>query len=221
MSLLPWRVEAMRADRITVACHPCRRLLFPRATDFIDTPERMTREQVEEIERKAAKEFPDAQRVITRNGHPEGRPQIEVEPMTGVDVCVVPRFKKEYPHRNWGGWQELVSHLSSKGLRVVSLGTLDMSMPVCEAIYATDRMAAAIRGAKLTVSTDTGPAHLANLLGGNLALVWGSPVGVIPGQSYREGWHACFQRQASRPIHHIEGGWEDVEKVIAVVEGLL
>jgi ADP-heptose:LPS heptosyltransferase len=167
------------------------------------------------------REFPDAEHTVTYVRDPESRPIVEVAPAEGVDLCIVPRLKRDSVHRNWNGWERVANHFTSKGLRVVALGSSDMTLEVCSMVTSTDKMAAAICGAKLTLSTDTGPAHLANLLSANLALVWGSTVGVIPGQSYAQGCHARFQRQSIRPIHHIEGGWEDVEKVITVVERLL
>lgn len=101
--------------------------------------------------------------------------------------------------------------LCKEKLRVVVAGTEASQSPWEGAHKVSDveAIAAHMLKTRLVVATDSGLAHLAILLRVPLALIWGTPVGVIPGQTYEKSYHKRMEAQKRGIVHHIEGAWQD------------
>lgn len=215
------RVAAIPAKRITVCCQPSRRFMFPFAYDFVDAPERMSRADEASVLETAKKKHPSAEVVVIRHALPEVDVELALSPEHVADVVIGPRFKPaaEFAHRNWSHWPRLCEMIQERGFSVVAVGSPIMSTPCpCPLISEPERIASAMLGARMTVTIDSGIAHLAVLARTPLAVIWGSPVGVIPGQPYTRGCHAVIEKQKRALVHHLECAWDSAE---AAMEKLL
>lgn len=214
------RVPSILCDRLTVCCPPAWEFLYPTATDFVHVSERLDGRGERAILGSLNALYPQAELVkVGRELRLMEDFQI-VLPATHApysDVMVAPRRKPlSSVHRDWEGWPYFVASLRGHGLKVLAAGRRDMSedcgVPLIEKL---DEIAVAMQRTKFVISTDSGLAHLAILLRVPLIVLWGTPVGVIPGQEYRQGCHQVMEAQKRAPVHHIEGAWEDLQLAIS------
>jgi hypothetical protein len=220
------RVASLVCDRLTVCCPVAWRFLYPTATDFVDVSEDLNGWGERLVVRELKNQFPEADFVKVSWSIP-AKTDIDVTPISAnkssCDVLVAPRGKAtSSPHRNWEGWPSLTSGLVDAGLRVIAAGKEDMSSD-CGLTLVTnlDEIAAAMLGSRFVVSTDSGLAHLAILLKVPLILLWGDDLGVIPGQTYKQGCHARMESQKRAPVHHIIGAWNNHELALREVIGII
>jgi len=215
------RVAAIEADRLTVCCPVAWRFLYPTATEFVDVPETLDGYGERKLVAELKLVHPQAEFVRVERKMPEKHDlEVEVQPSAiRCDVMVVPRKKDtSSPHRNWSGWRELTDSLVGGGRTVVSAGRKDMSFDCgVSHLDKLDEIAAVMKSCRFVVSTDSGLAHLAILLRVPLIVLWGSPVGVIPGQDYRKGCHGRMEAQKKSPVYHIEGAWGNVQHAVSEV----
>ena len=209
------RVASIKADRLTVCCPKNQRFLYPTASDFEDVGNYVYGEELERVSASLKERYPDATQI--RSSWPLIEKELIVRPndsdVVSSDFVLCPRFKATlFPHRNWVGWPFLNEALCEAGHHVVVAGTEASKGPWGGATRVTDleSIAAHMLKTKLVVATDSGLAHLAILLRVPLALIWGSPVGVIPGQTYEKGYHKRMEAQKRGIIHHLEGTWENI-----------
>jgi hypothetical protein len=221
------RVPSIPCDRLTVCCAKNQRFLYPTANDFEDVSEDLDGWGERDVTLALKEKYPQADHVKISRAYEEQTDFTVMPPCVescATDILICPRKKdNSSPHRNWNGWDRLYAHLVNAGHRVVAVGKKDQSGDCITApwIHDLDHIASAMTKTKLVVATDAGLAHLAILLRVPLAVIWGTPVGVIPGQSYEKGCHKRMEHQKRSPVWHIEGGWEDVEKTQSEVKAIL
>lgn len=221
------RVASLACDRLTVCCPVAWRFLYPTATDFVDVSEVLDGWGEREIVRGLKRQFPNAE-FLKINWSIPAKHDLDVSPKIkhegSYDVLIAPRGKAtSSPHRNWDGWTSLVARLTKANLNVLAAGREDMSsdcgLPL---ISSLDKIAAAMLKSRFVLSTDSGLAHLAILLKIPLILLWGDELGVIPGQSYKQGCHARMESQKRAPIHHIIGAWSNhdfaIEESLKIIQ---
>jgi len=208
------RVASLVCDRLTVCCPVAWRFLYPTATDFVDVSEVLDGWGERQIIRELKEQFPNAEFLKVNWSIPAKHdldvlPKIEHEGF--CDVLIAPRGKAaSSPHRNWDGWTSLVTRLTEANFKVLAAGREDMSSDCgLSLISSLDKIAAAMLKSRFVLSTDSGLAHLAILLKIPLTLLWGDELGVIPGQSYKQGCHARMESQKRAPIYHITGAWNN------------
>lgn len=220
------KVASIKADRLTVCCPKNQRFLYPTATDFEDVGNYVYGDELKRVSEALKEKHPGATQI--GNSWPLPEKELIVRPdesgSEASDFVLCPRFKgKLSPHRNWEGWPSLNEVLCGSGRKVVVAGIEADNGPWQGAVRVSDleRIAAHMLKTKLVVATDSGLAHLAILLRVPLALIWGSPVGVIPGQTYEKGYHKRMERQKKSTIHHLEGVWENIplaiEEILKIV----
>lgn len=208
------RVANIECDRLTVCCPVSWRFLYPTATDFFDVSEDLDGWGERSVICELKCRFPSAEFLKMNWSHPakdDFTVQVPEKEVPSSDVIVVPRRKPgSSPHRDWESWKDLTDELRFRNLTVLAAGRKDMSFDCgVQSIENIEEIAAAMLKTRFVVSTDSGLAHLAILLRVPLILLWGTPVGVIPGQSYKQGCHARMESQKKAQIHHIEGAWND------------
>ncbi len=221
------RVPGIQADRLTVCCAPNQRFLYPTATDFVDVDEGLNGHGEREVTAALKAQYPQAECIkLAWKDKADDEFQIEVSPQPCLvtDVLICPRKKdNSSPHRNWTGWQELCLNLQKSGNIVAAIGRDQDSedLGLVSRIKDLEAIAAHMLKTRLVVATDSGLAHLAILLRVPLVVIWGTPVGVIPGQPYEKGCHARMEHQKRSPVWHIEGGWESPAKAFNEVNKIL
>lgn len=218
------RVAAVQAERVTVCCQPSRRFMFPSMSDFVDAPERMSAADEAAVLGQAVSLHPQAEVLVIRHSHPEADVVLNTTPAHVADVVIGPRFKpaEKFAHRNWAHWPRLCEMIQFSGCSVVAVGSPIMSAPCpCPLISEPELIVQAMIGARLTVAIDSGISHLAVLARAPLALIWGSPVGVIPGQLYEQGCHMVMEKQKRAPVYHLGGAWASAEAAMEQLEDLL
>lgn len=220
------RVASIVCDRLTVCCPVAWRFLYPTATDFVDVSENLDGWGERIVVRELKDNFPEAEFVKVSWSIP-AKAELDVVPEStcesSYDVLVAPRGKStSSPHRNWDGWPYLTSELVTAGLRVVAAGKEDMSSECgLKLVTSLDNIAATMLRSRFVVSTDSGLAHLAIILKVPLILLWGDELGVIPGQTYKQGCHARMESQKRAPVHHIVGAWCNHKLALQEVLGII
>lgn len=214
LSLRVRKVSSIKADRLTVCCPKNQRFLYPTASDFEDVGNYVYGEELEKISARLKEKYSEAEQIRTSWPLPEKELIVKPEQCSAFDsdIVICPRFKdKLSPHRNWEGWLTMNESLCKEKLRVVVAGTEASQSPWEGAHKVSDveAIAAHMLKTRLVVATDSGLAHLAILLRVPLALIWGTPVGVIPGQTYEKSYHKRMEAQKRGIVHHIEGAWQD------------
>lgn len=216
------RASSIKCDRLTVCCPQAWRFLFPTASDFIDVDEILTAAQSEIIVNSLKKQYPDAEFICISRKY-DDNPDLEVSIPNRfsekTDILIAPRKKTfSSPHRNWEFWPFLANKLVKAGLNIKSIGKADMSydcgIPIVEDLR---DIAAHMLQTRFVVSTDSAFAHLAILLKTPLIVLWGTPIGVIPGQKYRDGCHGRMEAHKKSFLLHIEGAWNDPDLVVSEI----
>ncbi len=221
------RVPSIKADRLTVCCAPNQRFLYPTATDFVDVAENLDGFGAHKVKEELYMQYPEAEQIKMSRVFPEDLdlrikvPEVEAG---STDALIAPRWKdSSHPHRNWDGWGSFYSEMmnlpGNKG--VIGYEAKNCHWDSAFKIWDIESIAAHMLKTKLVVATDSGMAHLAILLRVPLAVIWGTPVGVIPGQTYEQGCHKRMEHQKRSPVWHIEGGWEDPGKAFHMVRDIL
>jgi hypothetical protein len=220
------RVPSIKCDRLTVCCPEAWEFIFPTATDFVHVDERLDGHGERAVVETLKGAYPGAEFIRISREYEEAPGffvQVPDRQADRTDVLTVPRKKPNSSgHRDWGGWNLMAHDLQASGLTIKAVGKADMSfdcgIPIVEDLR---DIAAHMLKTRFVVSTDSGLAHLAILLRVPLIVLWGSPVGVIPGQSYKQGCHGRMEAQKSGFVHHIEGAWGDpafaVREVLKIV----
>lgn len=177
-----------------------------------------------ELTAQLKEQYPDADHIkISREF--EEVPDFEVTVLkhetTATDFLICPRHKAfSHPHRNWDGWHRF-KHAACVSGGIVGREAQMFDWQCTVKVSDLEKIAAHMLNTKLVVATDSGLAHLAILLRVPLAVIWGTPVGVIPGQEYHQGCHRRMEHQKRSPVWHIEGGWENPSKAFEEVNQIL
>lgn len=208
------RVPSLKCDRLTVCCPEAWAFLYPTATDFVFVDERLDGYGERRVVQDLKQQYPFAEFIKIGWEHPADdnfSVDIPERPAIQTDVLIAPRKKPDSStHRDWQGWPMMAHDLQAVGLTVKAIGRADMSFD-CGLPFVEDLrdIAAHMAQTRFVVSTDSGLAHLAILLKVPLIVLWGTPVGVIPGQTYEKGCHKRMESQKKGILHHIEGAWQD------------
>lgn len=220
------RVPSLKCDRLTVCCPEAWAFLYPTATDFVFVDEMLDGYGERKVVQELKQQYPFAEFIKIGWEHPADDSfsvEIPDRPAIQTDVLIAPRKKPDSStHRDWQGWPMMSHDLQASGLTVKAIGRADMSFD-CGLPFVEDLrdIASHMAQTRFVVSTDSGLAHLAILLKVPLIVLWGTPVGVIPGQTYEKGCHKRMESQKRGIIHHIEGAWQDpayaIREVLKIV----
>ena len=216
------RVPSLQCDRLTVCCPEAWAFLYPTATDFVYVDEMLDGLGERRVVGELKRQYPKADFVKIGWQHPADEQfsvTVPERPAVQTDVLIAPRKKPDSStHRDWQGWPAMANALERQGLSVKAIGRADMSFD-CGLPFVEDLrdIAAHMQQTRFVLSTDSGLARLAILLRVPLIVLWGTPVGVIPGQTYEKGCHKRMEQQKKAPVVHIEGAWEHIDFAIQEV----
>ncbi len=205
-----------------MCCPKAWEFLYHTATDFVPVDEMLDGLGERRVVKDLKEQYPSAEFVKIGWQH-RADDSFEVEipdlPADKTDCLIAPRRKpNSSTHRDWNGWIEMAKALQDAGKTVKAIGREDMSFD-CGIPFVEDLrdIASHMAHTRYVVSTDSGLAHLAILLKVPLIVLWGTPVGVIPGQAYEKGCHKRMEAQKRGVVEHIEGAWENVPFAIEEV----
>lgn len=239
-------VHSLAGLEKVVFCKPGQEVLFPSATsfrhDWEDAPDHMKRSKLwhdpghkkymVELEARARLEYPQHEVLQPPRKHPY-RPQLKMKLEQGVldrkvDVVLAPRYRQHAMNRNFQHWQELADGLQARGYIVGLTGAQATSLDNAKIEHGLkgwnlggDREQLQLMNtARLTVTTDSGIAHLAVLNQNPLMVLYDNPG--LDGPETKNAWTLPhMQAHASALCEPLVWCWHDPTRALNSISNYL
>lgn len=232
-------VHTRDSDQKVVFCRPGQEVLFPSATafryDWDDPPDHLknsrlwrSREHIRYMEGLAERmrlEYPGYQVLIPYHKQPN-RPEVRLKLESGrldrhVDVVLAPRYRQHAQNRNFAHWQYLADQLRARGYVVGAVGSRATSVDLVGVpeelkgwnLGGDREQLQLMNSAQVTVTTDSGIAHLAVLNQNPLLVIFDQPG--LDGPDTKNAWTLPhMQAHAGATCEPLIRCWHDPEAAL-------